>query len=520
MVIYARISDDREGRQNGVDRQERQCRSLAERNGDTVVAVFVDDDRSAYRGKPRPGYIKMLAHLRAGLAEGVYALAPTRLYRRLTDGLEFFELIKERDLSVETVKQGRFNLATADGKRDAHQAALNAEYESDLISERTRDTKVDQVARGEYRGGPRPFGYENGGLIVRSLLCPQCGSRDGFTVDRACRACGAAAVNEPGSEALHVELATDAIVAGGSLRAECARLLAAGMFSAERRYQQEDGSRGEPERKPFRPQALRGVLLRARNAGLIEHEGEVVGRGQWPPIVPEETWRACREILLNPQRRKAMSTARVWLGSNLYRCWCGQPAGAGTSGQGRTQPDGVRRPKIPAYRCKAVEAHISRQAEALDRYVSDLAVERLSRSDAVDLLLPPPRVEPVEDLTATANALRAKLDSIAEDYAADLVTRAQMITMTTQTRERLEQVEARSAARAEVSVLASLPLGTPEIAKQWEGWHLDKRRAIIDALMTVTIHKSRRGRPKGFKPGSDQGYFDPDTIDVEWKSPG
>jgi site-specific DNA recombinase len=519
MVIYARISDDREGRQNGVDRQERQCRSLAERNGDTVVAVFVDDDRSAYRGKPRPGYVKMLAYLRGGLAEGVYALAPTRLYRRLTDGLEFFEMIKERDLAVETVKQGRFNLSTADGKRDAHQAALNAEYESDLISERTRDAKVDQMARGEYRGGPRPFGYENGGLILRSLLCPQCGSREEFTVDRECRSCGAQAINEPGSEAWHLEVATDAIVAGGSLRAECQRLLAAEMFSAERRYRNEDGSRGEPERKPFRPQALRGVLLRARNAGLIEHEDEVVGRGQWASIVPEETWRACREILLNPDRRKALGTARVWLGSNLYRCWCGQPVGVGTSPNGARRAQETGRRKIAVYRCKAVETHFSRHAEAVDRYISDLAIERLSREDAVDLLLPPPRVEPVEDLTATANALRAKLDSISADYAADLITRAQMLTMTASTRERLGQVEARAAARADVSVLASLPLGTPQIAEQWEGYHLDKRRAIIDALMTVTIQKSRRGRPKGFKPGSDQGYFDPDTIDIEWKPP-
>ncbi|MEH0587393.1 recombinase family protein [Streptomyces sp. B21-106] len=156
MVIYARISDDREGRQNGVDRQERQCRALAGKNGDEVVAVFTDDDRSAYSGKPRPDYLKMLAFLAAGHAEGAYALAPTRFYRRLEDGLEFFRLIVSRRLEVETVKAGRYNLSTADGRRDALRAAVDAQHEAEQISERVRDAKADSLARGEYRGGPRP----------------------------------------------------------------------------------------------------------------------------------------------------------------------------------------------------------------------------------------------------------------------------------------------------------------------------------------------------------------------------
>ena len=92
-MTYARISDDREGRRYGVDRQTQDCDQLAERNGDEVVARFVDDDRSAYSGKVRRDYVRMLRFLREGHAEGVYALAPTRLYRRLDDGLEFFKLI-------------------------------------------------------------------------------------------------------------------------------------------------------------------------------------------------------------------------------------------------------------------------------------------------------------------------------------------------------------------------------------------------------------------------------------------
>ncbi|MFE2068842.1 recombinase family protein [Streptomyces sp. NPDC059467] len=54
LVIYARISDDREGRQNGVKRQEQQCRRIAEQDGDEVVRVFVDDDSGGRARRPLP----------------------------------------------------------------------------------------------------------------------------------------------------------------------------------------------------------------------------------------------------------------------------------------------------------------------------------------------------------------------------------------------------------------------------------------------------------------------------------
>ena len=46
-AIYARISRDREGAGLGVERQEADCRALAERLGWDVVAVYVDNDISA-----------------------------------------------------------------------------------------------------------------------------------------------------------------------------------------------------------------------------------------------------------------------------------------------------------------------------------------------------------------------------------------------------------------------------------------------------------------------------------------
>ncbi|MET7890619.1 recombinase family protein [Streptomyces mirabilis] len=487
MVIYARISDDREGRQNGVDRQERQCRALADKNGDEVVAVFTDDDRSAYSGKPRPDYLKMLAFLRAGHADGSYALAPTRFYRRLDDGLEFFKLIAEKGLEVETVKAGRYNLATADGRRDALRAAVDAQHEAEQISERVRDAKADNLAKGEYRGGPRPFGYEADGITVRE------------------------------DEARHIRSAIDGIIAGDSLRSVCRHLAEQGVHTVPRRYKQADGSRGEPESREWTPTELRKMLLRPRNAGLIDHKGEIVGKAAWEPLVSEDKWRACKAVLERGERRTTTGNARVWLGSGLYLCGvdeCTETVRCSTSGRG------IGKVHIPAYRCRTGK-HVTRVAAPLDEHISNLVLVRLSRPDAASVLLPPSRpAERREDLAASANALRAKLDGFAADYAEDLITRQQMLDGTAMTRQRLEGVEAQMAAQAQQSVLASLPLGTPKVVEEWPDYHLDKQRAIVDALMTVVILPAPRGRPVGFQPGVTKTYFNPDAVRIEWKHSG
>ncbi|MFF7021946.1 recombinase family protein [Streptomyces klenkii] len=541
VVILCRISDDREGKRWGVARQEKVCRERADRNEWDVVAVLVENDVSAYSGKPRPKYQRLLEMLRTGEADAVLALSVKRLQRNWRDAFAFLDLAEERDIAIDTIKAGRYNLNTAEGRAQARRAAIDAQEESEEIGERVRDAKADNIREGTYRGGPRPFGYETDGVTPRTLECSACPGDQGFSVDRECLACGAVADNAIGSEAWYTEKATDAVIAGDSLRSICRHWAANEVRTVARRYKQEDGTRGEPKSREWMPEELRGLLLRPRNAGLMEHKGEIVGRAAWAPIVSEEKWRACRDILMNPERRTTTGNARVWLGSGLYLC--GTPVCQ--TAQDRDRPDhdcedkpdecemapcpetmrcstsgkGSGRAHVPAYRCRS-GGHVTRVAGPLDEYVERVAIDRLQRSDAVELLLPPPPKEGMrEDLAAAANALRAKLEGLAADYVDDLITRQQMLDGTALTRKRLEKIEAEMAALAKGSVLAALPLGTDEIEKQWGTYHLDKRRAIVDALMTVRILPARRGRPPGYKPGVSTTYFDPRAVAIEWKKP-
>jgi DNA invertase Pin-like site-specific DNA recombinase len=57
-AIYTRISRDKEGTELGVQRQEQDCRALAERDGLQVVRVYTENDigASTLSKKRRPEY--------------------------------------------------------------------------------------------------------------------------------------------------------------------------------------------------------------------------------------------------------------------------------------------------------------------------------------------------------------------------------------------------------------------------------------------------------------------------------
>src|SRR5438105_2394327 len=91
-AIYARISADPSGTALGVARQEADCRSLADRKGWTVTEIYVDNDLSAYSGKPRPAYRRLLEDIKGARVDAVIVWHLDRLHRNPKDLEEFFEI--------------------------------------------------------------------------------------------------------------------------------------------------------------------------------------------------------------------------------------------------------------------------------------------------------------------------------------------------------------------------------------------------------------------------------------------
>lgn len=465
-VIYCRISRDREGAGLGVLRQREDCDQLAAQLGLTVVEVYEDNDLSAYSGKPRPDYRRMLQDLRDGRASTVLAWHTDRLHRSPAELEEYIDACEPLRIETRTVKAGHLDLTTATGRMIARQLGVQARYEVERMVERQRRKRDEMAAAGKHFGGRRPFGWEADGMtpIAFEFDC--------------------------------IREAASSILAGASLRS-----LAAGWVARE--ILTSTGSQWEgPE--------VRSMLLRSRNAGIVTHRGKEAGAGLWPAPLDEPTWRSVCAVLTDPARRITPGNERKYLGSGLYlcgRCADGTTMRACTS---NSRSPGSETRYWGAYTCRA-HKHMSRQREQVDDIVQVALLDRLSRPDAAELLAAREE-DPVDVRGAQRNMREARgtLDELASALGSgDLDLRSYKVAAVS-ARKRLEDAEEILSRAVTVNPAAAL-VGAEDTDAVWAGMDLSRRRAVVTYLMTVTILPAKKGR----QPGG--GYWDPDSLRIEWK---
>lgn len=477
-IIYVRISRDKEGAGLGIDRQREDCESLAKRLGFRVIAVYDDNDISAYSGKPRPGYRQLLADLKAGRATAVLAWHTDRLHRSMTELEEYISACAPHEVVTHTVKAGPLDLATPSGKMVARQLAAVAVFESEHKSDRARRAKQQTAEAGQWKGGRRPFGYEDDGVTVRPV------------------------------EAVELKQASESVLSGVSLHAVTRDWNARGIKT----------STGVT----WTVRGLRNVLLRPRNAGIMEHRGEELGSAEWPAIVDETTWRALRALLVDPGRRTSPGPERRWLGSGIYECGICEEEGVTTylkAGSGSM--GGAGRATVPAYRCRRDETtkHVLRNAIHLDKFVSGVAVGWLSQPGAVTAFTARSDGGAARERAIEREALRLQEQEAGEMFAAREMTRAQLAATNREIAGRRAELDLADAAAARVTALAPFAKGD-DPAQVWDGLVLDQRRAVVSEIMRVIILPAGKGRPKGWTPeyGKEWGYFDPEAVRIERKS--
>jgi site-specific DNA recombinase len=291
-------------------------------------------------------------------------------------------------------------------------------------------------------------------------------------------------------EAAAIAEATTALLAGASLRGIVAKWNAEGRRTSTGNV--------------WHSNTLRVTVTRARNAGLMEHRGEIVGKAEWPAIVPEVEWRALVDKLGDPGRRtNGLAPARRWLGSGLYRCECGNTVICSSLN------------RWPSYRCRNGCGRLSRKQSDVDDFVSRVIVERLRRPDAASLVARDD-ADVAQALEAESVALRTRLDSLASFYAQRLIDAQQLTEGTRQLNIQIEEVRGKLAKLFDGSALAGIA-DADDAGSAWLEAPLDRKRAVIDALAKVTLLKGGHGRPAGWQPG--QTYFRPELVKVEWRQP-
>lgn len=451
-AIYVRISFDFEGTGLGVERQIKDCLALVERLGWRVDEVYRDNHISASGKKPRSEYQRLIAALEAGRHNALVCYDLDRLTRSPVEVEHIIELAERGGIKLATVG-GNVDLSTAEGRLHARIKASVARHEIEQTSKRIRRMMLDRAEKGLPHGASG-YGYRR---------------IDGHDV------------LEPTEAAVVREIA-DRLLAGKSVKAVTESLNARGIPS--------------PYGREWSRVTTRHVVLRERNAGLRRHQGRIIGKGEWEPIYDEDTYYRLHALLGDPDRKVTTGSAYRYLLSGIAKCGkCGSPVRVILGPRSRNG----KREKRKAYVCSKCHG-ISRNVESVDRLITEVVVGVLAKSENRAIVAP----EPDLLLVAEANRLRAKLEFVASQFAKDEITGDQLTLITSTLRPKLQAIEAQlRPATVDLSDFA-----TPDIAKRWKDIPLERQRAVVDFLMTITLLTRGKDAPR---------RFDPNSIKVEWK---
>lgn len=469
-AIYERISDDREGRELGVERQREDNTTLAERLGLIIYGRYRDNDigASTRSRKPRPEYQRLLADAKTGKFRVIIAYTSGRLTRRPREHEDLIDLAEQHGVRFVYVKSPSFDLNTAAGRRVARILAANDAGEAEDIAERVSRASRQRAEQGLNHGGRRTYGY---GLIIGQ--------------------------DEQGNDIRDYHALVPAEAAEvAKIYADLIRGVPLGAIVRDLNARQVPTVTG----KPWTPATVRGIIERPSNAGLSEHKGEIVGTGRWPAIVSQDVYETALALLRDPSRRTSTGNKASYLLSGLGVCGgCGGTISSG--GVKRSSATtGIRR----IYLCRARHC-VGRRQDWIDQYVSAAIIERMSRPDARELLVDEDRPD-TEALRDEARALRARLDILATEFADGSLTASQLRTATDRLRGRLAEVEAAQVHPTRALVLAEL-IEADDVGAAWNRMPLDRQRAVLAVLATVTLHPGGGGRRS----------FDSSYVTIDWK---
>lgn len=319
-AIYVRISRDYTGQKLGVARQQQDCERLAERLDWHIHHVYVDNDKSATSGAPRPAYAQMLDDINQGQVDAIIAWHPDRLYRRAIDLGELVEVCKTHATKVATVNAGDVDLTTPTGLLVAELLAAVSMYEVRHKTERWSRSFRQRREQGLHLPtASRMFGYQRDGTVI------------------------------PAEAKIARRMAAD-VLAGIPLLVITEQLEQAGVRT----------TRGST----WRPATMRQYLTNPRVAGWSTIKGEIVADGDWDPVIDRETFEAVRAMLT--ARSRPFVPRKSLLNGLLHCAKCGHRMI--TSGQrGRRT---YRCPNRPGMRgC----GHVSGNAEPIEEFVEAYA---------------------------------------------------------------------------------------------------------------------------------------------------
>jgi site-specific DNA recombinase len=174
-AIYTRQSVEERGK-NGFGSLQAQREagekyvSLFPEKGWELVPAKYEDSGISGGTLERPALTQLRADIAAGLIDCVVVYRSDRLSRSIRDFLELMEEFDHHGVAFVSVSE-QFDTSTPGGRMHRNMLLTFAQYERELIAERTRDKVWAARKKGRFTGGQLPLGYDrhpDGGKLIKT----------------------------------------------------------------------------------------------------------------------------------------------------------------------------------------------------------------------------------------------------------------------------------------------------------------------------------------------------------------
>ncbi len=168
--IYTRQSVASDLEFGSIDAQREAVEAyVASQRGEGWVALPDRYDDHGFSGgnTERPAFQRLMADIDGGKVDVVAIYKLDRLSRSLLDFAHIVDVLQKKGVALVSVTQ-QFSTASSMGKLTLNILMSFAEYERQVISERTKDKVIATRRRGAWTGGRPPLGYDviNKGLVI------------------------------------------------------------------------------------------------------------------------------------------------------------------------------------------------------------------------------------------------------------------------------------------------------------------------------------------------------------------
>lgn len=446
----------KERERKGVLKQKSDITELRDRlyPGRSIV-WYEDNNLSAFkRNVKRKDFERMLKDLDVPAIGGILAYDIDRVYRQPRDLERVIDCYEKPNstLIFHTLSGQNFDLTTADGRFTARIMVNVANKSSEDMSRRLKREMGRKALAGEMAGGPRPFGWEEDRLTLRS------------------------------KETKALDAMAEKILQGDSLTTIADWLRDEGFV----------GRTG----KPFVRSSVRRILLNPRNAGIRQFRGDPLKneegkyvKGPWEAPWTVDRWRAVKETI---EGGKTANRAKLGPGHNTIRSILSGILRCGVCGTRMVAANSSR--KYPKYRCAkdaggCGNVTISRphSEDAVRGLVSDVLMAATAQRETEEV---GPKWEKAGELAA----LEKEFADLHQLWKEDKIKTTSYVLGREKLEGEIDQL------RGEKAVALARPTKPPSLEVIKGGWgklSIERQREVILSVLSAVMVATGKGTAGG-----------------------